>query len=79
MNSSLSVVDDVHGEDEGPERGVGDDGVLALGQKDEEEPCQHEDDEEATQHACGSEINHIFSVNQMHKYIEFKYNRNQVM
>ena len=34
----LSVIDDVHREDEGPERGVGDDGVLVLGQKDEEEP-----------------------------------------
>ena len=59
MNSSLSVVDDVHREDEGPERGVGDDGALALGQKDEEEPCQHpdEDEEKAAQHAStGGEV-----------------------
>ena len=48
----LSVVDDVHREDEGAERGVGDDGVLALGQEDQEEACQHEDDEEAAQHSC---------------------------
>ena len=48
----LSVVDDVHHEDEGAERGVGDDGPLGFGQKDHEDARKEEDDEETTEHPC---------------------------
>ena len=67
----LSVVDDVHREDEGAEGGVGDDGVLALGQEDQEEACQHEDDEEAAQHACcGGHFRYLYVLHQVFGYMD---------